>query len=99
MNGSGEPEGAPPPGSASTVLEAQAVAKTYRKPGMLRPSIVRAVDHVSVALSRRTTVAIVGESGCGKSTLARLLLSLEQPDSGMVSFQGLPLGTMNRAKG
>jgi oligopeptide/dipeptide ABC transporter ATP-binding protein len=59
---------------------------------------VRAVDHVSLALSRRTTVAIVGESGCGKSTLARLLLNLEQPDSGSVNFQGEPLGTMSRAE-
>jgi len=83
-------------GLTSKTLEAQAIVKTYRKPGVLRPSVVRAVDHVSVELHTRSTVAIVGESGCGKSTLARLLLNLESPDSGSVSFDGKPLGTMSR---
>ena len=79
----------------STRLEAHEVVKTYKKPGMLRRTAVRAVDHVSLTLTPHTTLAIVGESGCGKSTLARLLLNLEQPDSGSVSFNGDQLTTMS----
>ena len=33
---------------------------------------LRALDGASFTLSRRRTLAVVGESGCGKSTLARL---------------------------
>ena len=34
---------------------------------------VKAVDGVSLAISRGRTLALVGESGCGKTTLLRLI--------------------------
>jgi oligopeptide/dipeptide ABC transporter ATP-binding protein len=81
--------------AVSKTVEAESVVKTYHKPGILRRSTVRAVDHVSLVLRTGTTVAIVGESGCGKSTLARLLLNLERPDSGTVTFDGKTVRGMN----
>lgn len=40
-------------------------------------------------------VAIVGHSGCGKSTLLRLLAGLDQPSSGTLALDGLPLQGIN----
>lgn len=43
---------------------------------------------VSLTLKSGETVALLGRSGCGKSTLARLLVGLEFPTQGYVSWQG-----------
>ena len=50
---------------------------------------VHAVDGVSFAIERGTTLALVGESGCGKSTVARLLVGLYAPTQGQVNFDGI----------
>ena len=39
--------------------------------------------------------AITGESGCGKSTLLKLILGLDQPTSGQVLVDGIPLSELN----
>ena len=49
---------------------------------------VHAVDGLSFAIERGTTLALVGESGCGKSTVARMLVGLYAPSSGSVHFDG-----------
>ncbi len=77
---------------ASDLLAATGLVRHYR----LRrrwwraepPRIVRAVDGVNVRVPAGTTVGLVGESGCGKTTLGRLLLRLEQPTAGEITFAG-----------
>lgn len=49
---------------------------------------VRAVDGVSFTLPRGGSLGIVGESGSGKTTTARIVVGLEQADSGEVVVGG-----------
>jgi peptide/nickel transport system ATP-binding protein len=58
---------------------------------------VRAVDGVSFAVERGRTHALVGESGSGKTTAVRLLLGLEQPDSGTIAVGGQSTAGLSRA--
>ena len=48
-----------------------------------------AVDRVSFAVDRGSTVALIGQTGSGKSTLARLLCALEVPDEGDIIIDGI----------
>ena len=76
------------PGRA--LLEAEGLVRRYamRRGIMGRAVEVRAVDGVSLKLERGRTLGLVGESGCGKSTTGRLVLGMEMPDAGRVSFEG-----------
>lgn len=56
----------------------------------------RAVDNVSFALRKGTTLALVGESGSGKSTVANMVLNLLDPTSGKVYYKGTDLSTLNK---
>jgi len=50
-----------------------------------------ALKGISFDLKAGETVAVVGESGSGKSTLARILLRLDDPDSGTAHWKGQDL--------
>ncbi|HEY9294677.1 MAG TPA: ATP-binding cassette domain-containing protein [Microlunatus sp.] len=66
--------------AADVIISAEDVTKTFDT----RAGTIPAVDHVSIAVRRGTTLGVVGESGSGKSTLARLLMGLQPPTSGRV---------------
>ncbi|WP_125774698.1 ABC transporter ATP-binding protein [Antribacter gilvus] len=86
---------------SDVVLEVRDLVKHYpvRRGLILRRTVgaVRAVDGVSLALRRGSTLGVVGESGSGKSTLARVLVGIEEPTSGQVLVDGTDVSTMSRA--
>eukprot|EP01042_Synura_sphagnicola_P026339 gene26339-biopygen25152 len=53
--------------------------------------VVRAVQHVSLAIEAGETLALVGESGSGKSTLGYTVAGLQAPTSGTLRFEGAAL--------
>jgi len=59
--------------------------------------ILRAVDGISLAVPKGTTLSLVGESGCGKSTVARLAVGLYRPSAGQVMFDGRDLAEARAA--
>ncbi|POT55503.1 nickel import ATP-binding protein NikE [Citrobacter amalonaticus] len=82
-----------------TLLSVSALSHQYSHAGFHGKHQHQAVlKAVSLELNSGETVALLGRSGCGKSTLARLLVGLESPTEGSVSWQGEPLSRLNRAK-
>jgi peptide/nickel transport system ATP-binding protein len=59
--------------------------------GLGEKRFVKAVDDVSVRVSRGRTLGVVGESGCGKSTLVKGIIGLEPVTDGVLEFLGLDI--------
>lgn len=91
-----------PQEKAEPLVEAREVSKLFStKPGLHGLSsrrYVRAVDRVSLSISRGEIVGLVGESGCGKSTLGRLLIRLVSPTAGTVHFDSTDITKLRGRK-
>jgi putative ABC transport system ATP-binding protein len=70
--------------SATPVLEARAVTKTFESDG----APVRALRGLDFTMSAGEFVAIMGPSGCGKSTLLNLAAGLDTPTDGEILVAG-----------
>ena len=57
---------------------------------------VKAVDGVTLELTRGRTLALVGESGCGKTTVGKAILQLIRPTGGEVQLEGRELTGLSR---
>jgi lipoprotein-releasing system ATP-binding protein len=74
-----------------TVLEAQALSKTYVGGD---GGLIVVLDAVDLQIARGEMVAIIGASGAGKSTLLHLLGALDRPTSGRILIDGRALDGM-----
>nr|WP_206072049.1 ABC transporter ATP-binding protein [Antrihabitans stalactiti] len=79
------------------VVVAQSLTKKFKIRGGApwRSTDFAAVDDVSFAIKRGTTLALVGESGSGKSTVAQMVLGLLEPTSGTVTFEGADVAKLD----
>ena len=59
-----------------------------RTGSIFHPTLVTAVNHLTLKLMPGETIGIVGESGCGKSTTANVMCGLQSPTDGHVYFKG-----------
>ena len=69
---------------SEALIEISGLSKTYR----VRDTAVHALREVDLTVLRGECLAVVGESASGKTTLGRLLLGIEQPTAGTISFAG-----------
>ncbi|HEY1819962.1 MAG TPA: ABC transporter ATP-binding protein [Trebonia sp.] len=78
----------------AVVLGARDLVKDFPvTKGLLQRKVgtVSAVAGVSFDIRKGETLGLVGESGCGKTTIGRMLVGLEKPTSGAISFGGKDL--------
>lgn len=79
-----------------SVLTLHQVQKRFlvRKRGIRVETV--AADQVSFTVRRGEVFGLVGESGSGKTTLANLVMGLEAPDGGEISFCGRVIASPGR---
>ncbi len=89
-----------PKTSDEAVLTVKGLCKTYRSGSAFFGSqrVVSAVNEASFTLSAGRTLGIVGESGSGKSSLGRLLIKLQDCDSGQILFEGTDIAKLSEAE-
>jgi peptide/nickel transport system ATP-binding protein len=73
-----------------SVANLSAVSRIFKG----KTGTVHALDNISFDLKAGKTLALVGESGSGKTTAARVLLGLDQPNSGSIEVLGRNLGSL-----
>jgi putative ABC transport system ATP-binding protein len=75
-----------------SLIRTEDLTRYYR----MGPSVIRAVDGVSLEIARGEFVALLGSSGSGKSTLLNLLAGLDRPTQGRIQVAGRDLSTLSR---
>ena len=75
---------------AESVVEVQDLSYRYAGAGQ------NVFDHLSFAIGKGETVALMGHNGAGKTTLARMLCALEKPASGSIAIDGIGVAVTKR---
>ena len=75
---------------ANALVEAREVSFAY--------STAPVLNRASLSLRQGSIGALIGANGSGKSTLLRVLAGLIQPNTGSVTFKGMPLSKLEPRK-
>jgi peptide/nickel transport system ATP-binding protein len=70
------------------LLELHQVSKSFGHSKGNSPCVL---ERISLVLEPGEALGLTGPSGSGKTTIARIVLGIEQPDSGKVLFKGTPV--------
>ncbi|MYE24280.1 MAG: sugar ABC transporter ATP-binding protein, partial [Gammaproteobacteria bacterium] len=84
MTSSAAPASAAEPGNRERTPPAIAAK------GICKSFATQVLRNVDLRVTPGTIHGLVGENGAGKSTLAKIVVGLEQPDSGSLSLAGAP---------
>lgn len=76
---------------AEPIVEYQGVTKSFDD--------LEVIKGVDLTLHAGEKLAIIGPSGSGKTTLGRMLMTLEEPTSGVIMIDGEPLWQMKDKRG
>jgi peptide/nickel transport system ATP-binding protein len=85
------------PQSDSVLLHVEDLTKIFHIRQGFSSREFRAVDQATLSLdSQKPEIfTIAGESGSGKTTLARMILGMERPSSGVLSYKGRNVAELN----
>ncbi len=79
--------------TVNTVLQAKGVEKSFQGPDGLTIDVLRSAD---LKVHSGESLSIRGESGSGKSTFLNVISWLDQPDKGLVFWDGLEVPALSR---
>ncbi len=80
-----------------TLLRVKNLTKVFKvKRGLFRKKPFYALRNVSLEVRKGEILGVVGESGSGKTTLGKVILRLERPTSGEVTFEGRDIFSMGK---
>jgi oligopeptide/dipeptide ABC transporter ATP-binding protein len=85
-------------GSGKEILRVENLVKEFAiKAGLVRHKVgaIHAVSNVSFTIKEGETFGLVGESGCGKTTIGRMVVGLDLPTAGQISFDGKVVSAKN----
>jgi phospholipid/cholesterol/gamma-HCH transport system ATP-binding protein len=79
------------------IMEAKRTAPPIRVRG-LRKSFgnQKVLDGIDLEVATGETVSVLGQSGTGKSVLLKILIGLQQPDSGSICIHGRDIAGLSR---
>ncbi|MCL4236795.1 MAG: ABC transporter ATP-binding protein [Anaerolineae bacterium] len=90
------PQELPDPGRAAMptarIFDASRTQNTDRRRAAQEPpDRSLALDDLSLTVRNGETLSVLGPSGCGKTTLLKVIAGLLKPDSGEISYDGVPI--------
>jgi putative ABC transport system ATP-binding protein len=77
--------------SDSVCIRAEGLEKRYT----LGSGVLKALDHVDLAIAQGEFAGVVGPSGSGKTTLLNIMGSLDAPSAGRVEVLGADVGRLS----